>query len=77
MKITIEVTDENELEKVLATLQTLQPESIKMNVPGDPYPLPITKGDKTVDPSALFGIWKDAPRNLAQIRDKGWKRRDK
>ena len=31
----------------------------------------ITKGDKSIDPTALFGIWKDNPRTLEQIREQG------
>ena len=75
MKITIEVTDKNELDKVLSALQTLPSENVKISTSGHTDPLPITKGDKTVDPSALFGIWKDAPRNLIQIRKEGWDRK--
>ena len=75
MKITIEVTDKNELDKVLSALQTLASENVKISTSGYTDPLPITKGDKTVDPSALFGIWKDAPRKLIQIRKEGWDRK--
>ena len=32
----------------------------------------ITKGDKSVDPTALFGIWKDNPRTLEEIRKDAW-----
>lgn len=73
MKITIEVTDENELDKVLTTLQALRPEDVKVSTSAGTRP--ITKGDKTIDPSALFGIWKDVPRNLAQIRKEEWHRK--
>jgi hypothetical protein len=75
VKITIEVTNENELNKLLAALHTLPLENLEMNISGSANTLPITKGDKTVDPSALFGVWKDAPRNLAQIRKEGWDRK--
>lgn len=75
MKITIEVTDESELDKVLATLQSLPLENVTMRASGEVDTLSITKGDKTVDPSALFGIWKNKPRNLAQIREEGWNRK--
>ncbi len=36
--------------------------------------LPITKGDKNLNPTALFGIWEDKPRNLQDIRQQDWKR---
>lgn len=34
----------------------------------------ITKGDKSIDPKALFGIWVDDPRNIEEIRKKAWRR---
>jgi len=34
----------------------------------------ITKGDKSIDPTGLFGIWAKSPRNLQEIRQKGWGR---
>ncbi len=34
----------------------------------------ITKGDKTIDPTEFFGMWKEQPRNLADIRKKAWHR---
>jgi len=36
--------------------------------------LPITKGNKKLDPTALFGIWKNKPHNLQDIRQQDWKR---
>ncbi|MEL7121852.1 MAG: hypothetical protein AAFO07_20560 [Bacteroidota bacterium] len=34
----------------------------------------ITKGDKSIDPTLLFGIWADHPRNIEDIRQKAWRR---
>jgi hypothetical protein len=34
----------------------------------------ITKGDKTIDPTEFFGMWKEQPKNLADIRKKAWQR---
>jgi hypothetical protein len=36
--------------------------------------LPITKGDKKLNPTALFGIWENKPRNIQEIRQQDWKR---
>ena len=36
--------------------------------------LPITKGDKKLNPTELFGIWENKPRNLQDIRQQDWKR---
>ena len=39
------------------------------------FPKPfITKGDKSIDPKGLFGIWASSPRNLQAIRQKAWER---
>lgn len=32
----------------------------------------ITKGEKNLDPKALFGIWSNAPRTIDDIRQKAW-----
>ncbi len=34
----------------------------------------ITEGDKSIDPTGLFGIWANSPRNLQEIRQKAWER---
>ncbi len=40
----------------------------------DDYKSSITQGDKSIDPKPLFGIWKDNPRSLEEIRKKNWTR---
>ncbi len=73
MKITIELSSYSEREKVLSLLKALQLESVK--VISDPAsPPPIQNGDKAVDGGMLFGIWKENPRTLADIRNNSWKR---
>jgi hypothetical protein len=36
---------------------------------------PVTKGNKKLDPKALFGIWAEKPRDIETIRKAGWKRK--
>ena len=36
--------------------------------------LPVEKGDKTINPAKLFGIWENNPRSLEDIRKQNWKR---
>jgi hypothetical protein len=36
---------------------------------------PITKGNKKLDPKALFGIWAAQPRDIETIRKAGWQRK--
>jgi len=39
------------------------------------FPKPfISKGDKSIDPTGLFGIWASSPRSLQDIRQKAWER---
>lgn len=82
MKLTIEVASQSELEKIILFFQSIQLEGVriisdtltrknnkkKKNTPK------ITRGDKTLDPTDLFGIWADNPRSIEDIREKGWKR---
>jgi len=37
--------------------------------------LPITKGDKKLNPTVLFGIWENKPRDIQEIRVQDWKRK--
>lgn len=75
MRLTIELNSIGELEKVIQLLQSLKITEIKItpSLKALPKP-PITKGDKSIDPKALFGIWQDTPRSLQSIRAKNWDR---
>lgn len=33
----------------------------------------LTKGDKSLNPTELFGIWKNNPRSIKIIRQQAWK----
>ena len=74
MRVTIENVDIQEVEKIIFLLKSLNIKNIEV-IPGPSGQGPsITKGDKKVDPRALFGIWKDSPRSLDVIRAANWKR---
>ncbi|MBK8921200.1 MAG: hypothetical protein IPM81_06760 [Saprospirales bacterium] len=74
MRATIESVDIQEVEKILFLLKSFNIKNIEV-IPGPSGPGPsITKGDKKIDPHALFGIWKDHPRSLETIRTANWKR---
>lgn len=80
MKITLEITNFEELEKVLLFFKSIQLEKVEVNYTNQQSTKhsiddnDLEKGDKTQDPTALFGIWKDNPRNLEEIRKQNWKR---
>lgn len=74
MKITIEIDSEREMDKLSALLETFKIDAVKV-MPNDDAALAVTKGDKSIDPKALFGIWADKPRTLDSIRDTAWKRK--
>jgi len=64
VRITIEAIDIQEVEKIILLLKNLNIKNIEI-IPRPSGEAPsITKGNKKVDPRALFGIWKDNPRSL-------------
>lgn len=73
MKITIEIDTESELEKLSAFFETFDINSVSVVSPKNTE-LPIIKGNKKIDPSGLFAIWKDQPRTLQDIRKTAWDR---
>jgi hypothetical protein len=74
MTITIETSGIQEVEQLLVLLKTLNIKNIKIqSSPSIPQPN-ITQGDKKIDPKQLFGIWKNNPRTVEQIRSIAWKR---
>lgn len=67
MTVTIETSGIQEVEQLLKVLKSLNIKNIKVQTaPAAPRPT-ITRGDKKLDPKALFGIWKDNPRTIDQI----------
>jgi hypothetical protein len=74
MNVTFEINSQSELERLFSLFKSFQFENVKIiSTPATPMPL-ITKGDKSINPQSLFGIWKDKPRSLEEIRNKSWKR---
>ncbi len=73
MTITIEVADSREAAQVLQLLKSLNISSVLVQEVAPRRGPTITPIDYSIDPRALFGIWKDQPRTIEQVR-KGWKR---
>ena len=69
MTITIQTSTPQETKQLLQALEKLNIKNITIKN-GSPT---ITKGDKQIDPRALFGIWKNNPRTLEQVRSTAWK----
>jgi hypothetical protein len=82
MKLTIEVSSQSELEKMLLFFQTLKLDSVRIisdKITPKPKKNPkkvmkLTKGDKSLDPTELFGIWENNPRSVEAIRQQAWQR---
>ncbi|WP_018619659.1 hypothetical protein [Spirosoma luteum] len=70
MKVTIEVEDQRKLETLI---EWLRENKFLDEITVNPTKSAITKGDKSIDPTALFGIWKDNPRTLEEIRKDAWR----
>ena len=75
MRVTLEISDFDEMKKLLSLFQTMKLESIKIISPKNEAKPNILKGNKTINPKHLFGIWKDAPKNIEDITTKAWDRK--
>ena len=74
MTVTIETSGIQEIEQLLQVLKSLNIKTIKVQPSPVALRPTITKGDKKLDPRQLFGIWKDNPRTIEQIRSTAWAR---
>jgi len=72
MRITIEIDSKSEMEKLSALFKTFKINAV--NIIND-NATPVTKGDKKIDPTDLFGIWANKPRSIEDIRKDAWKRK--
>lgn len=73
MSVTIETANIGEIEKLLQLLKNFQ--HLTLNVV-DKTATPtnsisVRRGDKSIDPTELFGMWEEKPRSLETIRGKG------
>lgn len=73
MRVTLEISNLGEVEKLLDALKKFKVKDVKVTS-GKHARAFITKGDKKINPTDLFGVWKKRPRTLDQIRKKAWKR---
>ncbi len=74
MKVSLETNSFEELERIISLFKSMQLEKIEVNYSNTTPTNSIQKGDKTQDPRALFGIWKEKPRSIEEIRNQNWKR---
>lgn len=74
MKVTLELSDESEIEKLFTIFQTLHFDKSKFSIDFNSKQPYIKKGNKNLNPKDLFGIWQNRPRNIEEIRNKAWKR---
>jgi hypothetical protein len=74
MTITIETSGIHEIEQLLLMLKSLNIKSVNVQPTLTTVRPIITKGDKKIDPTELFGIWKENPKTIEQIRQISWKR---
>ncbi len=74
MTVTIELSGPQELEQLKQLLESLNISSVNLKESPVERPIPISRGDKTLDPTAIFGLWKDDPRTIEEIRTIGWDR---
>ncbi len=74
MNVTFEVNSQDELDKLFLLFKSLKFENVKVISSETKTNTLITKGDKSLNPRDLFGIWESEPRSLSEIRSQAWKR---
>lgn len=74
MKLTIEIDSKNEFEKLKTLFKLFKVDKVKIISNADKA-VPVIKGDKKLDPTSLFNIWADNPRDIETIRKAGWQRK--
>lgn len=76
MRLTIETDSSQEIEMLMRLFGAVAWENINIVSPSKTKVSPpnITKGDKKCNPRPLFGIWKDNPHSLTQLRSEQWNR---
>jgi len=75
MRVTLEISDFDKMKKLLSLFQSMKLENIKIISPQSDAKPNIRKGNKSINPKELFGIWKERPRNIEDIRAKSWDRK--
>ncbi len=78
MTLIFETNNPSTLEKMMLFVKSLDDVNIiREDTINTQIPIPtIRKGDKTINPKALFGIWKDKNVTIEEIREKAWKLND-
>jgi len=65
---------EKAVKELIASYQSRVKKNQYQTVISDSLESDITRGDKTIDPSDLFGLWEKQPRQLSDIRKQAWQR---
>ena len=74
MKITVEISNVTEIERFFSLVKMLQLDNIQVVTASRKEFPTIQKGNKNLNPRALFGIWENDSRNVDGIRIDAWKR---
>jgi hypothetical protein len=70
MKLTVEISDVSEIEKLLLYLKSEKINSFRIGSESVPH---VEKGDKSLSPKEFFGLWKNRPKKLEDIRVNAWR----
>jgi hypothetical protein len=72
MTVTFEISNSEEMEQLVSFFKIAKPDDIKVVSALKPK---IKKGNKSLNPKELFGIWQDNPKNIEEIRTNAWQRK--
>ncbi len=72
MTVTFEVSNSDEIEQLFSYFKIAKIDNVQVVADLKPK---IQKGNKDLDPKGLFGIWRDNPKNIEDIRNDAWQRK--
>ncbi|MDZ7936079.1 MAG: hypothetical protein U5M51_14150 [Emticicia sp.] len=75
MKVTLEITNLGEIEKLFSFFQTVKLDGVQVSSEDFKRKPKIKKGNKSLNPKELFGIWQESPKNIEDIRANAWQRK--
>lgn len=70
----IEKNDTNDLKSLYKLFFLTNEAQVLHNVLDTKNKFQISKGNKKLSPTALFGIWEQKPRSLEELRNNNWNR---
>ena len=71
MTVTFEISNSDEMKQLVSFFKIAKIDNVQVVADLKPK---IQKENKDLDPKGLFGIWRDNPKSIEDIRNDTWQR---